>query len=83
MEENLRERKGDLGDGQKIDEVRQEVEKDLNIETKGEEFSLIKQLEKEVKAKNKPSPMTNCVFNEVKEHEAKIQNGKGEEKSNE
>ena len=77
IQENLKERKGDLGDGQRVSEVRQGVEQDLNIEKKAEKFELIKQLEKEVKAKNEPSPVTNCAFNEVKEHAGKIQDGKG------
>lgn len=37
------------------------MEKDFKIATKGEEFSLIKQLEKEVQAKNEPSPATNSA----------------------
>lgn len=44
IQDNLKERKGDLGDGQRVSEVRQGVEDDLNIKTKGELFSLIKQL---------------------------------------
>ncbi|KAL6995095.1 hypothetical protein U1Q18_005231 [Sarracenia purpurea var. burkii] len=79
IEENLRGRKGDLGDGQTVDEVRKAVEQDFNIATKGEEFSLIKELEKEVQAKTKndPSPATNSAFNEIKEHEAQTQEGRG------
>lgn len=77
IQDNLQKRKGALGDEQEVSEVRQRVEHDLNIQSKGEEFELIKQLEKEVKAKNEPSPVTNCTFNEIKEHEGKIQHGKG------
>lgn len=36
--ENLQERKGDLGDGQRIYTVRQTVETDLHVTNKGEEF---------------------------------------------
>lgn len=77
IQENFEERKGDLGDGQKVSEVRKEVKQDFNIKTKGEEFSLIKQLEKEVQAKNEPSPVTNSAFNEIRQHEAQIQDGRG------
>lgn len=77
IQENVKERKGDLGDGQRVSEVRQGVEQDFQISTKGEEFELIKQLSKEVKAKNEPSPVTNCAFNSIKEHEALTQDGKG------
>ena len=74
--ENLTERKGDIGTGQTVDEVRQGVEHDLNIETKTDAFLLIQELEKEVKAKNEPCPGTTCAFNEVKEHESQRQDGK-------
>ena len=50
--ENLKERKVDLGDGQRVSQVRQGVEDYFHIETKADEFILIKELEKEVKAKN-------------------------------
>lgn len=75
--ENVKKRKADLGDGQGVDEVRQEVEDDFNIETKGELFELVKELDKETKTIYKPSPATNCAFQEIKQHESKIQDGKG------
>lgn len=34
IQENLKDRKGDLGDGQRLSEVRQGVEHDLNVEKK-------------------------------------------------
>lgn len=61
---------------------RQGVENYFHIETKGNEFELIKQLEQEVKAKNKPSPATNSAFHEILEHEGKIQDGLGGGKPN-
>lgn len=44
-EQNLNEKKGDLGDGQKISEVRDAVESDFNVRTPGEKFLLIKQMD--------------------------------------
>lgn len=38
IQDNLKDRKGDLGDGQRVSEVRQGVEHDLNVEKKGEHF---------------------------------------------
>lgn len=48
--ENVYERKGDLGDGQNISEVRQVVKEEFDIKNKIDEFQLIKQLEKEKQA---------------------------------
>jgi hypothetical protein len=75
--DNLKERKGDLGDGQRISTVRQTVETDLHVSNKGQEFELIKQIEKETGAKKEDCPVTNSTFNEIKEFQSKIQDGTG------
>lgn len=75
--ENLQERKGDLGDGQRISTVRQTVETDLHVTNKGEEFEFIKQIEKETGAKKEDCPVTNSTFNEIQYYQSQIQDGKG------
>ena len=77
--ENLKERKGELGEEQRISNVRKTVENDLNVQNKAEEFEFIKQIEKEKEAgtKKEDCPVTNCTFNEIKEFESQIQDGKG------
>lgn len=77
MVTNLQERKGDLGKGQAVSEIREAVEEDFYVQTKGQEFELIKQLEKEIDTKNASSPATNSAFNCIKDHEGRIQDGKG------
>lgn len=47
-------RKGALGDGQEVSEVRQALEKEYNIHNKGQEFELIKEMEKENPQKKMP-----------------------------
>ncbi|KAJ8746880.1 hypothetical protein K2173_010152 (mitochondrion) [Erythroxylum novogranatense] len=71
IQENLKERKGDLGDGQRVSEVRQAVEEDFEIGTKAEEFTLIKEFEAEAQGGSKRNiqedlPATKSVFNQVK-----------------
>lgn len=80
--ENIKERKGDLGDGQRVSQVRQGVEDDFHIKTKADEYLLVKKLEAEVKEKNKPSPATTSAFREILQHQGKIQDGRGGGKPN-
>lgn len=80
IQENEKERKGDLGDGQRVSEVRQAVEEDFEIGTKAEEFTLIKEFEAEAQGGSKRNiqedlPATKSVFNQVKEFENGIQDG--------
>jgi hypothetical protein len=78
IERNLKERKGDVGDGQRISDVRKAVEADTGVDTKASEFQLIQEMEKEAgSSKNKETPVTNLIFNEVKDHQGKILDGKG------
>lgn len=78
IQANLRLRKGDLAEGQAVAEVRKAVETDLGIETKGEEFELIRQMEKEVgSSKKEQCPATNSIFNEIKDHLGKHLDGLG------
>jgi hypothetical protein len=51
IEDNLKARKGALGDGQEVSEVRQAVEQDFQILNKTEEFLLIKNMEEETNKK--------------------------------
>lgn len=76
LTENLQKRKGALADGQEIAEVRQAVEDDFQISTKGEEFELVKELENEVKEKDKKEDFPSA-FNEIKDFSSKVQDGKG------
>lgn len=75
--ENLQEKKGDLGEQQRISEVRESLEATLNIETKKEEFLLVKQIENELEKKTGQRPVTNLTFNEVSDHQSKILDGTG------
>lgn len=75
--ENLHLRKGALGDGQEVSKVRQEIEKDFHVQNKGEEFELIKQMEKEEKNKEGDCPVTKSTFTEVRDYQSKIQDGRG------
>lgn len=78
IQANLLQRKGDLAEGQEVAEVRQAVETDFGIDTKGAEFELIRQMEKEVgSSKNEECPATNSIFNEIKDHLGKHQDGRG------
>ena len=70
LQENLRERKGDLGEGQSMCSVREGVEQDFNVSTTGQKFDLVKQLEVEKEVvQGKPAPATNSAFNEIRDHE--------------
>ena len=82
INENLQKRKGALGDGQEVSEVRQALEKEYNIHNKGQEFELIKEMEKETKSSKKDAPVTNSTFNEVKEYESQTQDGRGRGRPN-
>lgn len=71
-------RKGDLAEGQEVAEVRQAVDIDFGIDTKGAEFQLVKQMEKEVaSSKKEECPATTSIFNEIKEFLSKNQDGTG------
>jgi len=56
--------------------VRKAVEQDFQIQNKGEEFQLIKIMEKETN-KEGDCPVTKSAFNEVKDYASQIQDGKG------
>jgi hypothetical protein len=77
IEENLNKRKGALGDGQKVSEVRKRMETELEIHTKGEEFHFIKQRERETGGQKEDCPVTNSTFNEIKDYASNIQDGRG------
>lgn len=64
----LSKKKAAKGDGQEVYEVREAVKKDFNITTKGEEYSLIKQMEAEAEASKMDCPATNSALNEIKNH---------------
>ena len=61
LEDILSNKKAALGDKQEVSSVREAVKQDFNITTKGEEYSLIKQMEAEAEARKKalqdPLPM--------------------------
>jgi len=79
---NIEEKKGDLGTGQRLSDVRKEVETDFHITTKGQEFELIKEIQKEAGAKKEDCPATNCAFNSIKEYQSHVQDGRGGGKPN-
>ena len=64
-----------MGDGQRISSVRQTVENDLFIATKGQEFELIRQIEREMTNKTEKYPVTNSTFNEIKDYQSKVLDG--------
>ena len=69
--------KGSLADGQRVSDVRKEVEKDLDVQNVGQRFELGQQLEKEAQGKTQDSPATKSAFNEIKDFAGKSQDGKG------
>lgn len=77
IEDILSKKKAALGDGQEVSEVREAVEQDFNITTKGEEFTLIKQMEMEAGAPQKACPATNSTLNEIKDHQSQKVDGRG------
>ncbi|CAK7324357.1 unnamed protein product, partial [Dovyalis caffra] len=79
---NLERRKGALGDGQEVSEVRKAIEEDYNIQSKVDEFKLIKQMEQEAGSKKEDCPVTKSTFNEVKDFVSAIQDGTGKSRPN-
>ena len=75
--ENVKEKKGDLGDGQKLSDLRAGVEKDFAIENNSDKFQLIKQLETEINKKPETNPVTKATFNEIKDYQSHVQDGHG------
>jgi len=81
---NLLQRKGALGGGQEVSEVRQALEAHFDVHSKPEQFQLIRQMERELtptENEEKP-PVTTVSLNEVKEYESHIQDGRGGGKPN-
>ena len=74
--ENVEKRKGALGEGQQVSEVRSAVEKDLRVQDSKDRFNFIQTLEAETKGQ-KSSPAINCVFNEISDFQSGVQDGLG------
>jgi hypothetical protein len=77
LEDILSNKKAALGDKQEVSSVREAVKQDFNITTKGEEYSLIKQMEAEAEASKMDCPATNSALNEIKDHQSKRVDGRG------
>ena len=77
LEENLEKKKGKLGDGQRISDVKKDVEKDLNITSLGEQFELIQEIEKELSSKTQKEDVTKCTFISISENQTHVQDGQG------
>lgn len=76
--ENLKKKKGALADGESLAEINRAVKSDFNIETTGQQFEYIRQLERE-KESSLPkfvdqNPATLSVFNEIKDFKSKSEN---------
>lgn len=67
---NLTERKGDLGENQRLSAVRETLETDFQVSNKGREFEFILQMEREKKAPKGDCPVTSSTFYEVSEHQS-------------
>lgn len=75
---NLREKRGDLAEGQRISTVRQTLEADFDITSKKKEFEFIQEIQKDMKAKKEDCPViTNSTFSSINEYQSKIQDGRG------
>ena len=58
--------------------VREGLEQDFNVSSSGHKFVLGNQLEVENEVvQGKPAPATNSAFNEIRDHEGQIQDGRG------
>jgi hypothetical protein len=78
---NLKARKGEVAEGQKVAEVRAALENDFSIHTKPAEFLLVKQMETEVGlSKKDKSPATTSIFNTVRDFVCKNVDGTGNPK---
>ena len=77
--ENLHKKRGSLGEGESLEEVRGTVENDLNVKTQADVFELIQQIEKEkgVGSQEGSQPATSSTFNEVRDFQTRTQDGKG------
>lgn len=71
---NIIEKKGDLADGQRISDVRRAVEADFNVSTTGQEFELIKEIQKEAGTHKEDCPATtNSALNQIREYQSNVQ----------
>ena len=96
LEKNIKSLKTSLGEGERISEVRETIKENLDVKNPGEEFELIKNIEREVNLNDKKCegekmqsslnevtekkgecPITIIELNEIKNHEALTQDGKG------
>lgn len=74
--ENVEQRKGALGEGQKVDEVRVAVEQDCGAQGPVDRFSLIQELKAETKG-TQDCPATKSALNEIKDFQSHVQDGRG------
>lgn len=96
LEKNIKSLKTSLGEGERISEVRETIKENFDVKNPGEEFELIKNIEREVNLNDKKCegekmqsslnevtekkgecPITIIELNEIKNHEALTQDGKG------
>ena len=99
LDKNLEALKTALGEGERISEVRETIKENFDVKNPGEEFELIKNMEREVNLnknkcegeksiqiqsslnevteKKRECPITKMELNEIKNHEALTQDGKG------
>jgi hypothetical protein len=67
---NLKDKKGDLGDGQRLSNIRREVENNLDVHSNPQRFSLCEKIKKEAK-KDTDNPVTKFTFREVEAYQSK------------
>lgn len=71
---DLREtKKGDLGEAQRISDVRRSVERDLNVTTPGGKFELLLKLPKETL---EDAPVARSMLNAIRENQSRISRGR-------
>lgn len=75
--EKINDKKADLAEGQRISNVREAVETDLDIQTKSDELKFIIEMEKDSGATEKKSHAINSALNQIKDFQSKIQDGRG------
>lgn len=75
--DNLEVRKADKGEEQDPAELLSTLEEENKIRTITDRFKGIQELQKEKDHPMKSCPLTNLIFNEVKDYESHVQDGRG------
>jgi hypothetical protein len=75
--DDLQDKKGDLGEGQRLSGFRRSVDQIFGVTTPGGKFELIQNLRKETGGYLADAPVTRSMFNVVREHQSRNSSGRG------